>query len=197
MASQRKGLPEGASVIIPRLYCHDVDGEIEFCCEALGAVEAVRRPGPSGRAQHAMLLFGPAMLMIEAENPEVPTRPPNPDGSSPVVIYLYVEDVDATVERAVKKGAKLVVPLETHFWGDRIGWVQDPFWAYVDNRHPHGRDHRESAPRALVQNLVWAAGRGATVLRSHDVSSRGERRKRANELDWSLCRSIRHPKLQG
>jgi PhnB protein len=66
------------------------------------------------------------MLMIEAENPEVPTRPPNPDGSSPVVIYLYVEDVDATVERALKRGGKLVVPVATHFWGDRIGWVQDP-----------------------------------------------------------------------
>jgi PhnB protein len=73
-----------------------------------------------------MLLFGPAMLMIEAENPEVPTRPPNPDSSSAVVIYLYVEDVDATVERALKRGGKLVVPVETHFWGDRIGWVQDP-----------------------------------------------------------------------
>jgi PhnB protein len=70
-----------------------------------------------------MLLFGSAMLMIEAENPEGPTRPPNPDGSSPVVIYLYVEDVDATVERARRFGGKLVVPVETHFWGDRI--VQD------------------------------------------------------------------------
>jgi len=73
-----------------------------------------------------MLLFGPAMLMVEAENPEVPTRPPNPDGSSPVVIYLYVEDVDATVARALERGGKLVVPVATHFWGDRIGWVQDP-----------------------------------------------------------------------
>lgn len=126
MPSQHKGVPEGASAIIPRLYCHDVEAEIEFCCEALGAVEGVRRPIPSGRAQHAMLLFGPATLMIEAENAEVPTRPPNPNGSSPVVIYIYVEDVDATVQRALDTGAKLVVPVETHFWGDRIGWVQDP-----------------------------------------------------------------------
>ena len=126
MASQYKGIPEGASAVIPRLYCHDVEAEVEFCCEVFGAVEGVRRPGPHGRAQHAMLLFGPAMLMIEAENPEAPARPPNPDGSSPVVIYVYVEDVDATVERALKRGGRLVVPVETHFWGDRIGWVQDP-----------------------------------------------------------------------
>ena len=126
MAAEHKGVPEGASAIIPRLYCQDVEAEINFCCKALGAVEGVRRPGPIGRPQHAMLLFGPAMLMIEGENPEVPTRPPNPDGSSPVVIYLYVEDVDGTVERALKEGGKLVVPVATHFWGDRLGWVQDP-----------------------------------------------------------------------
>src|SRR5215471_18082514 len=98
MASQYKGVPDGASAIIPRLYCRDVEQEIEFCSEVLGAVESVRRPGPDGRAQHAMLLFGPAMLMLEAENPEVPARPPNLDGTSPVVIYVYVEDVDAAVE---------------------------------------------------------------------------------------------------
>ena len=63
------------------------------------------------------------MLMLEAE---WPSRVPNPDGSSPVVIFLYVEDVDATVDRALKRGGKLVVPVETQFWGDRIGWVQDP-----------------------------------------------------------------------
>ena len=50
----------------------------------------------------------------------------NIDGSSPVVIYLYVEDVDATVELALKRGAKLVIPVETHFWGDGTGWVMDP-----------------------------------------------------------------------
>src|SRR5260370_611175 len=73
-----------------------------------------------------MLKSGPAMLMLEAEWPTLPSRAPNPDGSSPVVIYLYVEDVDATVERALKRGSKLVVPVETHFWADRMSWVQDP-----------------------------------------------------------------------
>jgi PhnB protein len=126
MAAQYKGVPEGASAVIPRLVCRDVEAEIEFCCEALGAMEAGRRPGPNGRAAHVMLKFGSAMLMLEAEWPTLPSRASNPDGSSPVLIYLYVEDVDMTVERALKFGGKLVVPIESHFWGDRIGWVQDP-----------------------------------------------------------------------
>ena len=126
MTEQYKGVPEGASAVIPRLVVRDVEAEIEFCREALGAVEALRRPGPDGRAAHAMLRFGPAMLMLESEWPTLPSRPPGPDGSSPVVIYVYVEDVDAAVRRALDRGAKLIVPVETQFWGDRIGWIQDP-----------------------------------------------------------------------
>jgi PhnB protein len=126
MPAQYKGVPEGASAVIPRLVCRDVEAETEFCCEALGAVEAARRPGPDGRVAHVMLKFGPAMLMLESEWPTLPSRAPNPDGSSPVVIYLYVEDVDATVERALNQGGKLMVAVQTQFWGDRIGWLQDP-----------------------------------------------------------------------
>jgi PhnB protein len=73
-----------------------------------------------------LLTIGPAMIMIEAEWPGVPTRAPQPDGSSPVVIYVYVDDVDKTVERAVAAGAKVLFPVENQFWGDRIGWVMDP-----------------------------------------------------------------------
>jgi PhnB protein len=43
-----------------------------------------------------------------------------------VVIYVYVEDVDKTVERAVEGGAKILFPVQNQFWGDRIGWVMDP-----------------------------------------------------------------------
>jgi PhnB protein len=48
------------------------------------------------------------------------------DGTSPVVIFVYVPDVDATVERAVSNGARVLVPLQNQFWGDRIAWFMDP-----------------------------------------------------------------------
>jgi hypothetical protein len=35
MAEHYKGVPEGASAVIPRLVCRDVEAQIEFCCEAL------------------------------------------------------------------------------------------------------------------------------------------------------------------
>jgi PhnB protein len=121
-----KGIPTGASIVIPRLFCRDVAAEIEFCKNTFGAVEQVRRQGPDGTVAHALMTIGPAMIMIEAEWPGLASCAPKPDGSSPVVIYVYVEDVDKTVESAVAGGAKVLFPVSNQFWGDRIGWVMDP-----------------------------------------------------------------------
>jgi PhnB protein len=126
MAGGVKGIPDGASVVIPRLFCRDVAAAIDFCKNTFGAVERVRRPGPDGTLAHALMTIGPAMIMIEGEWPGMASRAPQLDGSSPVVIYVYVEDVDKTVERAVAGGAKVLFPVENQFWGDRIGWVMDP-----------------------------------------------------------------------
>src|SRR5436305_14379220 len=114
-----KGVPDGASVVIPRLFCRDVAAAIDFCTNTFGAVERVRRPGPDGSVAHALMTIGPAMIMIEAEWPGAASRAPQLDGSSPVVIYVYVEDVDKTVERAVAGGAIVSMPVADQFWGDR------------------------------------------------------------------------------
>jgi PhnB protein len=55
-----KGVPDGASVVIPRLFCRDVVAEIDFCRNTFDAVERVRRAGPDGTAAHALMTIGPA-----------------------------------------------------------------------------------------------------------------------------------------
>jgi PhnB protein len=111
---------------MPMLVCRDVSAEIDFCKATFGAVELVRRPGPDGTVAHALVTIGPAMVLIEGEWPTLESRAPQPDGSSPVVIYVYVEDVDAVVERAVAAGARVLLPVKNQFWGDRTGRIVDP-----------------------------------------------------------------------
>ncbi|MGH9755052.1 MAG: VOC family protein, partial [Blastocatellia bacterium] len=84
------------------------------------------RPGPEGTVAHALLTISGEMIMIEAEWPTLASRAPQPDGSSPVAIFVYVEDVDAAVERAVAAGAKVLLPVQNQFWGDRTGRILDP-----------------------------------------------------------------------
>jgi PhnB protein len=124
--AEAKGVPEGASPLIPRLVCRDPAAEIDFCVAAFDAVERVRRPGPDGEVAHALMTIGPAMLMIGREWPTLTSRAPQLDGSSPVVIYLYVEAVDRAVEGAVAAGARVLIPAQDQFWGDRTAWVIDP-----------------------------------------------------------------------
>ncbi|HSQ31453.1 MAG TPA: VOC family protein [Gemmatimonadaceae bacterium] len=119
-------LPENTSIIIPRLVCRDPAAELAFCVLALGAVSLNERPGPDGTLAHALLKIGPEMVMIEAEWPNLPSRAPAMDATSPVVIFLYVHDVDETVHRATQCGATVVVPLADQFWGDRTAWLMDP-----------------------------------------------------------------------
>ena len=121
-----KGIPENSSVVIPRLVCRDVAAAVEFYKDALGATDLGGRPGPDGKAAHALMTIGPAMIMVEAEWPNLTSRAPALDGSSPVVIFVYVEDVDATIGRAVALGATLLIPAQNQFWGDRSGWIMDP-----------------------------------------------------------------------
>ena len=111
---------------MPMLVCRDAGAELEFCKTTFGAAERVRRPGPDGAVAHALVTIGGAMVMIEGEWPTLSSRAPSVDGSSPVVIYVYVDNVDSVVERAVAAGANILVPIQDQFWGDRTGRILDP-----------------------------------------------------------------------
>lgn len=124
--SKVKPIPDGVPVVMPMLVCRDAAAETDFCKTTFAAVELVRRPGPDGTVAHAALTIGGAMIMIEGEWPSLASRAPQPDGSSSVVIYVYVEDVDAVIERAVAAGARILLPVKNQFWGDRTGRIIDP-----------------------------------------------------------------------
>lgn len=122
-----KSIPEGVQAVFPMLVCKSPDAEMNFCASAFGAVEQVRRPGPDGSPIHIAMRINDAFLVVQSEFPDVlASRAPNSDGSSPVVIFVYVADVDQAVERATAMGAKIVMPPQNQFWGDRTARLIDP-----------------------------------------------------------------------
>jgi PhnB protein len=114
-----------STLVIPMLICVDAASEIEFCRFAFDAQELSRRSGKDGSVVHATLQVGNAMFMVHGEYPHLESRAPKRDGSCSVVIYIYVDNVDAVIARAVEAGAVILLPAMNQAWGDRVGRIMD------------------------------------------------------------------------
>jgi hypothetical protein len=88
-----KSVPEGVQAVFPMLVCQNPEAEAAFCAAAFGAIEQVRRPGPDGRPRHIAIRINEAFVVLQGEVPDATaSRAPNDDGSSPVILFVYVAD---------------------------------------------------------------------------------------------------------
>lgn len=113
--------------ITPYLVVKNATQAMDFYARAFGAVETVKMDGPGGTVMHAEMRIGDSPLMLADEVPARGHKSPASLGGSPVGLMLYVDDSEAVFERAVKEGATVQAPVQTHFYGDRSGTVTDPF----------------------------------------------------------------------
>ncbi|HJZ62476.1 MAG TPA: VOC family protein, partial [Miltoncostaeaceae bacterium] len=123
--------------------------------DVFGAAERFRLDGPDGRVGHAELEIGNSVLMLSDEWPEGGVRAPGAYGGTPVMLSIYVDDVDATVQRAVDRGATVLRPVEDQFYGDRSGQLTDPWghrWSVAT--------HVEDVPPDEMARRAAAAMRG-------------------------------------
>jgi uncharacterized glyoxalase superfamily protein PhnB len=147
-----KPIPQGMHSVTPHLVCAGAAEAIEFYKKAFGAVEAARLPGPGGRLMHAMIRIGDSAVMLVDEMPEWGAFGPKSLKGSPVTIHLYVEDADAFFARAVKAGAKVTMPLDDAFWGDRYGKLEDPFghhWSVATHLRDVSAEEMQQAMRKM------------------------------------------------
>ena len=120
-------IPKGYAAVTPYLIVKGAAQAIDFYKKVFGATEVMRMNGPDGRIGHAELSIGGSHIMLADEHPEMGHQSPLTLGNSPVSVLVYVEDVDATVGRAVADGAKILKPVADQFYGDRMGFIPDPF----------------------------------------------------------------------
>jgi PhnB protein len=123
-----KPIPDAYRRVTPCLTVQGGVKAIEFYAAVFGATERMRFPGPGGTVAHAEIQIGDSVVIIEDEVPER-TKAPPPGGvaGSPSSLFIYVEDVDAVIARAVELGATMQRPPQDQFYGDRDGFVVDPF----------------------------------------------------------------------
>lgn len=144
-----KPIPEGYPRVSPYLVVDGAQKAIEFYTSVLGFTERMRMPGPDGRIGHAELQLDDSVVMLADEFPEMGAKAPSAYGGSPVSLMVYVEDVDATFERATGAGATAVRPPENQFYGDRSATFDDPFGhRWTVNTHVEDVSPEEMGRRA-------------------------------------------------
>jgi PhnB protein len=147
-------IPAGYHAVTPYLSIRGAAQAIEFYKKAFGAAEVMRMPGSEGKLGHAEIRIGDSRIMLSDEYPQMAFMGPQTRGGSTVHIHLYVRNVDATTERAVAAGAKLIRPIEDKFYGDRTGSIEDPFghvW--------HLATHKEDLSRAELRRRAAKAAK--------------------------------------
>jgi len=152
-----KAIPDGYRTATPYLIVKGAAEAIEFYKRAFGATETLRMADPQGKIRHAEIRIGDSMFMLADEQPAMGYRSPHSIGGSSVSFLLYLEDVDAVFERAVKAGAKAQQPVKNQFYGDRSGTLEDPFghvWTvatHVEDVPPEEMQRRAAAAMASSQ----------------------------------------------
>lgn len=128
MNTKVKAIPDGYHTVTPYLIVKGAADALTFYRKALGVTtESICQKGPDGKIMHAEIKIGNSMIMLADEFPEMDILSPQTIGGSPIMIHLYVEDVDTLFAQAVAAGAKVTRPVEDQFYGDRSGSFIDPF----------------------------------------------------------------------
>jgi len=129
MTSTIKPIPDSYRRVTPCLVVDGASKALEFYADVFGATERMRFPGPDGTIAHAEIQIGDSVVIVEDPSPFTGTQAPPPGGleGSPLFQFIYVEDVDAVVSQAVELGATLKRAPEDQFYGDRDGFIIDPF----------------------------------------------------------------------
>ena len=156
MAAKPNPIPDNYRRVTPSLVVRGAAQALEFYADVFGATERMRFPGPGGSVAHAEIQIGDSVVIVEDEDPHRGTTAPPAGGlaGSPVFQFIYVEDVDDTVARAVKLGATLQRSPEDQFYGDRDGYIVDPFghgWVVASHVQDVSPDEMARRMAALFQ----------------------------------------------
>ena len=126
MSKKVSPIPRGYRTATPCLTVNEVDSAVAFYQAAFGA-ELLTRHAVVDEfvAVHATIKIGNSIIALNQEAPGQGTLSPLSTNTSAGQIHLYLDDVDASWNRAVEAGAMIRTPLFDAYWGDRTGILVD------------------------------------------------------------------------
>jgi len=147
------------------LTVSDIPAAVTFYQKAFGFSKRGIMNGPDGKPIHAELTLRGATLMLGPENPSLGKRSAKTVGASPAGLYVYTENVDKVVAKAINLGATAQGPVMDMFWGDRCGTVVDPDgYTWMVGTHkaePSAKEMKKKMLEQMAQMEQKSAGAAA------------------------------------
>jgi PhnB protein len=147
-----KPIPENYHTITPNLVCPNAAKAIDFYKAVFGATEIMRMSGPNGKIMHAELKIGDSPFFVNDAMGKTAPATPEPGATNPIYLHMYVANVDAIFNRAVESGARVDMPVQDMFWGDRYGKLTDPFgqqWGIATHKEDVAPDEMKRRQEAF------------------------------------------------
>jgi PhnB protein len=108
--------------ILPGFSVRDAAQFVEFMKQAFGAEEAFMHKSPTGAVIHGRIRIGDSILAVgELRGEHVPM---------PFHMHMYVPNIDAVYQSALRAGAKTLRAPRDEPYGDRAATVEDAFGNY-------------------------------------------------------------------
>ncbi len=143
------------------LTVSDILAAVSFYQKAFGFSKRGIMNGPDGKPIHAELTLRGTTLMLGPENASMDKRTAKSLGASPASLFLYVENVDKVVSKALSLGATGKGPVMDMFWGDRCGTIVDPDgYTWMIGTHkaePTAKEMKEKMLEQMRQQPTGAA----------------------------------------
>ena len=123
----KPAIPAGFRSVTPYLSIEGAAEALEWYKKAFNAKELNRQTMPDGRIMHARIRIGDSLVMMSDAMPGSSIQSPKSLGATTATMHIYTKGVDKMFRQTVDAGAKVLMPLDNQFWGERYGQVKDPF----------------------------------------------------------------------
>ena len=146
-------VPKGFNTITPYLSINGAAAATDWYKKAFGAKELARDTIPDGKIMNARIRIGDSIVMLSDTFSGGGPQSPDMLGNSPVTLHIYTTNIEKIWQQAVVAGAKVTMPLDNQFWGERYGQLTDPYghhWSLSQQVNMTKKEKDEKQKKAMA-----------------------------------------------
>jgi PhnB protein len=146
-------IPKGFRSVTPYLSINGAAEALEWYKKAFGAKELAREAAPDGKIVHARIRIGDSVVMMSDSFQPGGTGSSATTGGPAVTLHIYSKNADKVWQQAVDAGAKVKMPIDNQYWGERYGQLTDPFghnWSVSQRVQMSRQEMKEKQDQAMA-----------------------------------------------